>query len=132
DGLELCRRVRQERADGYTYFVLLTGRTGKESYLAAMKAGVDDFVTKPLDPEELEARLQVAERILGLRRKLQQLEGLLPICSYCKRIRDDKENWNSLEGYIEKRSDAQFSHGICPDCHTKHVQPQLERAGPRP
>jgi phosphoserine phosphatase RsbU/P len=129
DGLELCRRLRQDPADGYTYFILLTGRSGKDSYLTAMRAGVDDFVTKPVDPEELEARLQVAERILGLRGELQQLEGLLPICTYCKRIRDDKQNWSSLEGYIEKRSEAQFSHGICPECYAKHVQPQLDTPG---
>jgi len=91
-----------------------------------MRAGADDFLTKPVDADQLGARLTVAERILGLRRELQQLEGLLPICAYCKRIRDDQENWSSLEGYIEKRSEAQFSHGICPECYAKHIQPQLD------
>lgn len=125
DGLELCRRIRAHKAHHYTYFIMLTGKTGKENYLAAMQAGTDDFVTKPVDPDELHARLHVAERILGLREELNALEGLLPICSYCKRIRNERGEWSQLEGYIEKRSAAEFSHGICPDCFTRHVEPQL-------
>jgi DNA-binding response OmpR family regulator len=126
DGPELCRRIRARRDQPYVYFILVTSRGGKEQYLAGMRAGADDFITKPVDADQLCARLTVAERILGVRRELQQLEGLLPICAYCKRIRDDQEHWGSLEGYIEKRSEAQFSHGICPECYAKHVQPQLD------
>ena len=131
DGPELCRRIRARQGEPYVYFVLITSRGGKQQYLAGMEAGADDFVAKPVDPDELRARLTVAERILGLRRELQQLEGLLPICAYCKRIRDDHENWGSLETYIEQRSAAQFSHGICPACYAKHVQPQLDRGPAR-
>ncbi len=125
DGLELCRRLRAHRADHYTYFMLLTATGGRENFLSAMEAGIDDFITKPVDPEELRARLTVAERILGLREELHALEGLLPICSYCKRIRNDREEWSSLEGYIEKRSHAEFSHGVCPDCYRKHLEPHI-------
>ena len=92
-----------------------------------MDAGIDDFLAKPVDREELAARLTVAERILGLREELHALEGLLPICSYCKRIRDADGGYGSLERYIEQRSGAEFSHGICPECYEKHVRPQLER-----
>jgi sigma-B regulation protein RsbU (phosphoserine phosphatase) len=127
DGLDLCRRIREARQDRYTYYILLTGRSGKDSYLTAMDAGIDDFITKPVDADELKARLRVAERILGLRERIDALEGLLPICSYCKRIRDDKQTWNALEGYIEQRSGAEFSHGVCPDCYRKHLEPGLER-----
>jgi CheY-like chemotaxis protein len=127
DGLELCRRIRKERPDRYTYYILLTGRSGKDSYLAAMEAGIDDFITKPVDVDELKARLRVAERILGLRERMYALEGLLPICGYCKRIRNDQEEWSSLEGYIERRSHAEFSHGICPDCYRLEVEPQLKQ-----
>jgi phosphoserine phosphatase RsbU/P len=105
--------------------MLLTASGGRDNFLAAMEAGIDDFITKPVDPAELRARLTVAERILGLREELHALEGLLPICSYCKRIRNDRDEWSSLEGYIEKRSKAEFSHGICPDCYRKHLEPQL-------
>jgi len=123
-GPDLCRKIRSRGGD-YIYFIMLTSNTGRSSYLAAMDAGVDDFLTKPLDAIELQCRLRVAERILGLRHEVQRLEGLLPICSYCKRIRDENQNWSSLEGYIEKRSKAEFSHGICPDCYKKHIEPAV-------
>ena len=125
DGLELCRRIRTEVRDRYTYYILLTGRSGRESYLTAMDAGIDDFITKPVDGDELNARLRVAERILGLRKRMDDLEGLLPICSYCKRIRNDDQRWTGLEGYIEQRSGAEFSHGVCPDCFKQHLEPKL-------
>jgi sigma-B regulation protein RsbU (phosphoserine phosphatase) len=127
DGVELCRQLRARPQEHYTYFILITSRGGKQQYLTGMEAGADDFITKPVDPDELRARITVAERILGLRQELQRLEGLLPICSYCKRIRDESGHWDPLEVYIEKRSEAQFSHGICSDCYTRVVEPQLDR-----
>jgi sigma-B regulation protein RsbU (phosphoserine phosphatase) len=127
DGPELCRRIRGRARDPYVYFILVTSRGGKQQYLAGMKAGADDFIAKPVDPDELQARLTVAERILGLRRELQQLEGLLPICSYCRRIRNERDEWETLDSYLERRFDAQLSHGICPDCYIRFVQPQLDR-----
>src|SRR5258705_13775319 len=69
DGLELCRRIRAENRPRYTYIILLTALEGKESYLEAMEAGADDFATKPLDPDQLHARLRGAERSLGLQAK---------------------------------------------------------------
>ena len=126
DGPELCRRLRKRGDERYAYFILVTATGGKQRYLEGMEAGADDFITKPVDMEELRARLKVAERILGLRQHVQQLEGLLPICAYCKRIRDSAEQWQPIERYVEKRSEAQFSHGICPDCYEKHVKPQIE------
>ncbi len=125
DGLELCRHIRQARSPLYTYFILLTGRGGKESFLTAMESGVDDFITKPVDADELNARLGVARRILGMRQRIDALEGLLPICSYCKRIRNESNQWSELEGYIETRSQAEFSHSICPDCYRTRVEPNL-------
>src|SRR5437899_107508 len=127
DGVELCRRIRARRDAPYVYFILITSRGGKQQYLAGMEAGADDFIAKPVDPDELRARLKVAERILGLRKEIEQLEVLLPICSYCKRILNDKEEWEPLETYIERHFETLLSHGICPDCYTKYVQPQLDR-----
>ena len=126
DGPELCRRVRSRVREPYVYFILVTARGGKQQYLAGMEAGADDFIAKPVDPDELRARLKVAERILGLRKEIEQLEVLLPICSYCKRIRNDKEEWEPLEQYIEQHFEQLLSHGICPDCYIKYVQPQLD------
>ena len=127
DGTELCRQLRGRPLGEYVYFILITSNGGKERFLAGMDAGADDFITKPVDPDELRARIRVAERILGLQQEVYRLEGLLPICSYCKRIRDDAGGWSSLERFIERRTEAQFSHGICDDCYSTVVQPQLDR-----
>jgi DNA-binding response OmpR family regulator len=127
DGPELCRRIRARSGEPYVYFILVTAQGGKKQYLAGMEAGADDFIAKPVDPDELRARLTVAERILGLRHELNQLESLLPICAYCKRIRNERNEWETLDSYLQRRFDTQLSHGICPDCYAKHVQPQLDR-----
>ena len=127
DGIELCQRVRAHRNEPYVYFILVTSRGGKQQYLTGMKAGADDFIAKPVDSDELQARLGVAERILGLRQELEHLEVLLPICSYCKRIRNDQDEWEGLEEYVEHRFETLFTHSICPDCYRTHVQPMLDR-----
>ena len=86
DGLQLYRLVRADKRLRYTYILILTALAGKENYLEALDAGADDFVTKPVEEEELKARLRVAERILGLQAEVKQLQGLLSICAYCKKI----------------------------------------------
>ena len=115
------------------YLLLVTAREGRSDVVAGLDAGADDYVIKPFDPEELRARVAVGVRVLGLQQKLaervaelqtalsnvKQLRGLLPICSYCKRIRGDDQYWTQVEGYIAQHSDAQFSHGICPTCYHK-------------
>jgi DNA-binding response OmpR family regulator len=127
DGLELCRRVRARTDAEYTYFILLTSRDAtEENQTAAADAGVDDFLTKPLDLSELWTRLRVAERILKYTTQVRQLEEMLPICSYCKKIRDDQNYWQQLEGYISERTGSDFSHSVCPDCYKQVVVPQLE------
>src|SRR5215467_15878060 len=65
DGLELCRKIRLHKQSKYTYFIMITALIGKKDYLEGMEAGADDFVTKPFDPDELKARLRVAERIIS-------------------------------------------------------------------
>jgi DNA-binding response OmpR family regulator len=126
DGLELCRRIRAHPRARYAWIVMLTALGGKTSYLEGMEAGADDFVTKPVDRPAFEARLRVAARVLALQAEVKQLEGLLPICSYCKRIRDEVDEWSQVEQFIQHRTAAQFSHGICPECYETHVKPQLE------
>jgi DNA-binding response OmpR family regulator len=126
DGLELCRRIRADLRPRYTYIIVLTALEGKASYLEGMRAGADDYLVKPLDVPELEARLFVAERVLKLQSDLRTLEGLLPICSYCKRIRDGDVYWRQVESFIQSRTEAQFSHSICPDCYQSRVAPQIE------
>ena len=128
DGLELCRRVRKAAGVDYTYFILLSAREDTvENQQAAADAGVDDFLTKPLIVDELWNRLRVAERILRYATQVRQLEEMLPICSYCKKIRDDQNYWQQIEGYINERTGSEFSHSICPDCYQRVVIPELEK-----
>jgi sigma-B regulation protein RsbU (phosphoserine phosphatase) len=127
DGLDLCRRIRQTSLD-YVYFILLTQREASdENEQLAMVAGVDDFLTKPVVPRELRMRLHVAQRILGYTQQVQQLESFLPVCSYCNKVRDDRDFWQQIEEYIRKRTGTRFSHGVCPDCYQKIVVPQLDQ-----
>ena len=130
DGLELCRRIRASDRPSYSYVILVTALHGKSSYLQGMDAGADDFVSKPFDPDELKTRLIVAERIIGVQNRVKHLEGILPTCMYCKKIRDEQNQWVGIESYISKRSRASFSHGICPACYEKVVQPELDRIRP--
>ncbi|MBP1657982.1 MAG: response regulator receiver protein [Bacteroidetes bacterium] len=118
NGIELTRRIRGADSTLYTYIILLTALSGRDHFLEGMEAGADDFVPKPLEANELRLRLGVAERILNLQHELNQLEGLLPICSYCKRIRDEGNHWHSLEGFVGGKTDASFSPTLCPDCQT--------------
>lgn len=126
DGLTLCRNVRALAQEEYTYFILLTGRSGKENYREAMLTGVDDFLSKDSNPEELFLRLKVAERLLSFMAQIRRLKGLLPICTYCRRIRNDSDYWQQIDTYVQQSTGTKFSHGICPDCYDKHVKPELD------
>ena len=145
DGLEVCRRIRRSPHLQSIYIILLTAKGRREDILAGFSAGADDYISKPFDREELRARIAVGARIVELQmdlaRRVKELEdalsevgrlqGLLPICSYCKRIRDDKNYWKQVEEYITERSEAQFTHGICPDCYERVVKPELDRSKTR-
>jgi len=126
DGLELCRRVRERNGD-YTYFILLSQMTATpENEDAAIAAGVDDFLIKPVNPRELKIRVHVAQRILDYTTRIQKLESFIPICSYCKKIRDDHNYWQRIESYISERTGSEFSHSVCPDCYQREIVPQLD------
>ena len=77
DGLSLCRRIRGASLPFYTYFIVLTGRAGRQDLLEALASGADDYLAKPLDPDELRVRLVVAERIIGLETRLRQANDAL-------------------------------------------------------
>lgn len=140
DGIEVCRKVREEENPEPTYIIILTAKDRGGDIVTGLQAGADDYVTKPFDREELRARVQVGVRIVGLQKSLadrvreledalkqvKQLQGFLPICSYCKKIRDDQNYWQQIESYITEHSEALFSHSICPDCYEKFVKPELE------
>lgn len=122
DGLDFCRRVRGRLNTGYTYFILLTAiHPGEDNYRKAMESGVDDFLSKPLNRDMIMMRLRVASRILGFTTQIKQLEALLPICMYCKKIRDEEETWQPLESYIQDHTGSDFSHGMCPECFKREM-----------
>jgi sigma-B regulation protein RsbU (phosphoserine phosphatase) len=112
------------------YVILLTAKCRKEEIVEGLSAGADDYVTKPFDGRELYARIEVGRRILELQASLaervqeleaalaqvKRLRGLLPICAWCHKIRDDHNYWQSVEEYVAAHSEARFSHGICPEC----------------
>jgi phosphoserine phosphatase RsbU/P len=130
DGVEVCRRVRRRTPDEPIYLILLTAKDRTEDVVAGLESGANDYLVKPFDRRELEARLRVAERMVSLQHELarrvrelqdaltqiHQLRGLLPICSYCKKVRSDGDYWQQVEGYISAHTGVQFSHGVCPDC----------------
>jgi DNA-binding response OmpR family regulator len=130
DGLEVCQAVRKQKERPYVYLVLLTAKSQKDEIATGLEAGADDYVIKPFDPDELRARLKVGQRVVELERSLakkvldlertladvRKLKGLLPICMYCKSIRNDQDYWLQIEEYIHKETGTDFSHGICPSC----------------
>jgi sigma-B regulation protein RsbU (phosphoserine phosphatase) len=128
DGLEFCRRLRAQPTDEYVYFILLTGNNATvDNRRMAAEAGVDDFLTKPIDMSALWMRLRVAERILKYTTQVNRLEQLMPMCSYCKKIRDDRNYWQRLESYINEKTGSEISHSVCPECYESVVVPELAR-----
>jgi DNA-binding response OmpR family regulator len=132
-GPEICRRCRERPRPVAPYLILVTARGRMADIVAGLEAGADDYLIKPFDLEELRARVAVGARVVRLQQDLvqrvreledalgreQRLQGLLPICSYCKKIRNDQNYWQRVETYIVEHSGAQFTHSICPDCHER-------------
>lgn len=122
DGLAFCEKVRAQPGVPYTYFILLTtNQTTPENYALATGAGVDDFLTKPVDRHALQMRLRVAERILQFTAEIRQLKELIPMCVYCRKVRDEEDYWEQVETYIQKETGSRFSHGACPECCEKEM-----------
>ncbi len=123
DGLGLCEKVRARSKTSYTYFILLTANhTSSENYALAAAAGVDDFLSKPLDREIMRMRFSVAERILRFTAEIRHLQEMIPICVYCRKIRDGDDYWDRVESYIQKETGSRFSHVACPECLEKELQ----------
>jgi phosphoserine phosphatase RsbU/P len=135
-GVEVCRRVRAAQGPAPTYLVVLTSRGQTEDLVAAFEAGADDYITKPFEAEEMRARVsvgvrmitlqqQLADRIFALQESLahvRQLQGLIPICAWCRQVRSDGNFWEKVESYLGKRSGLQFTHAICPPCKAKQTE----------
>jgi DNA-binding NtrC family response regulator len=138
-GVEVLIRIKADYPS--TEVIILTGNATLDSAIEAANRGAFSYLIKPYDIEQLTLNIRRAvekrqaeedrERlILELKEalsKVKQLEGIIPICSYCKKIRDDKESWQQMESYITEHSEALFSHGICPECFTRVSNENLEK-----
>jgi len=130
DGVEICRRMRASSRFDLIYVVLITSRETKNDLAVGLASGANDYITKPFDPIEFEARIRVGERVVKLQSSLaarvaeleaalvmvRRLEGLLPICAWCKMVRNELNYWEQLDSYITSHTDVALTHGICPNC----------------
>lgn len=143
DGVEACRQMRANDEDNPPYIILLTSRSRGCDVVEGLDAGADDYLVKPYDPNELLARIHVGQRIVALQdaltdkvaqlqeamSRIKTLHGILPICSFCRKIRDDEEGWRLLEEYVSAHADVLFSHGICPECLRKQYPDYVTEVG---
>ena len=139
-GIEVCEKVRAAGLRTPPYLIVLTSRGATDDVVRALQAGADDHITKPFEIDELRARLAVGVRIVTLQRQLadrvlaleealahvQQLQGLIPICAWCRQVRSDGDYWEQVEGYLTKRSGLRFSHAICPACRRRELEEHRE------
>jgi phosphoserine phosphatase RsbU/P len=146
EGIEVCRRTRALPDAPPIYLILLTVRDSKQDIVAGLNGGANDYITKPFDKTELLARVSIGKQMVQLQQTLtervaelrdalvsvKQLGGLLPICSYCKKIRDDQNYWQQVESYVGEHSHARFSHSICPQCYEDIIKPQMVQMGVDP
>jgi response regulator RpfG family c-di-GMP phosphodiesterase len=139
-GTEVYRQIKADPRTCGGYVILTSGmKTGSDQQADGLDAGADGYIARPVSNRELIARIDAMVRILTAERerdqvieelrqalaKIRQLSKLLPICMYCKKIRDDKGYWRELKAYIQENTDTEFSHGICRECAQKHY-PELD------
>ena len=142
DGIEICRKLRTTPGFELIYIILLTSRGEKEDLAMGLMAGANDYITKPFHPAELESRVRVGLRMVKLQTSLavriheleealsevKRLQGLLPICSYCKKVRNEENYWQQVESYLSSHSDLKLTHGVCPDCYARMMKELDETA----
>lgn len=142
DGLEVVRLVRILPIEWPPYLIMLTTKGDKPDVVAGLDAGANDYLAKPFDPGELLARVEVGRRMIDMQTQLaakvdelrlaleqvRTLRGIVPICSSCKNVRDDQGYWKQVEIYVRDHTEAEFSHGVCPNC-MKALYPQFDSEG---
>ncbi|MBI4861411.1 MAG: response regulator [Candidatus Riflebacteria bacterium] len=135
DGYEVCTRLKADESSRSVPIIFVTAKDQTGDETRGLDLGAIDYIIKPVRPAIVRARVRnhlelrrIEKEREELIRKLQEalanvqmLQGLLPICAWCKRIRDDKGYWSQVETYISERSRVQFSHGMCPQCFQKNV-----------
>lgn len=135
NGYEVCRIIKEQDAFKQTPIIFVSALIEEADEAKGFDLGAVDYITKPFKPSILKHRIsthlelkfqkdELAQKNRELESALanvKELSGLLPICMYCKKIRDDSGYWNQLEAYISQHSEAQFSHGICTECFEKEI-----------
>jgi DNA-binding response OmpR family regulator len=135
-GVDVCRAVRTGGDRVVPYLIMLTVKKDARDVAEALDAGANDYVTKPFSMMELRARIRVGRRVVELHtaleqqvrsaeaalKEVKQLSRLLPVCCYCRKVRDDAEYWQEFEDYLGTHSDTRFTHGICPACAARLVK----------
>jgi DNA-binding response OmpR family regulator len=139
-GPEVIQRIRNRPSPLPTYVILLTSRDSYADIVQGLRAGADDYVVKPANEDELIARVSVGARVVRLQTALAErvrsleeavanvkaLQTLLPMCAYCKSIRNDQNYWEKVETYFTQHSNVSFTHSYCPNCYERFVRPELE------
>ncbi|MFH1156264.1 MAG: response regulator [Pseudomonadota bacterium] len=126
NGIEVLKHARQIQPDAGV--IILTGAGDMTTAIQALRLGADDYLLKPCDPEELILRMNSCLEKRELLKKVRIYEDILPVCSYCKTIRDDsgtsfgQGKWMSLEEYLDKKSGVRISHGCCPACYEREMK----------
>ena len=148
DGYEVCQHLKANEQTRAVPVIFLSALSDTKNKISAFAAGGVDYITKPFQSEEVLARVQTHLTIHSLQKMLQirneelqaknyelaaalaqvkRLSGLLPICASCKKIRNDEGYWQQVEVYIREHSEADFSHGICPECMQKFYPDQYQK-----
>lgn len=126
NGLQVLEAAKQRSLR--IIVVILTGNGVMESAIDALRLGADDFLQKPCDTDELLYRISTCFVKQDMQRKIAMYEGFLPMCCYCKKIRDDQQgergkgHWYSLEEYFNRTKGVRISHSCCPDCYTEQIK----------
>jgi DNA-binding response OmpR family regulator len=115
DGYEVCRKLKSQKVTARIPVIFLTARADTDDVVRGFEAGCVDYIAKPFRAAELLARVNTHIQ-------LKKLRGLLPICMYCHKIRNDQSYWMKLEVFLRHQTGADLSHGICPECLEKTLK----------
>lgn len=141
DGFEVCRHLKTDEYSRDVPVIFISALHDTLDKVKGFRAGAVDYITKPLEPEEVFARVEIHLALRALQKRLEDrniqlqkamdelkvLRGVFPICAHCKKIRNTDGAWEQVEQYIREHSEADFSHGICEECADKHYSKWISK-----